>query len=99
MDIEDGMWTIVVITKLLMMCIVYYSYTWMIYLGITKKKNLRIRITKYGKNYKLRLSQVEYVENVLSRFNMEDSKPISTPLASQFKLPKEDFLKAKGDKD
>ena len=34
------------------------------------------------------LSQADYVKNVLTRFNMEDSKPVSTPLSAHFKLSK-----------
>ncbi|CAM8980353.1 unnamed protein product [Rhodiola kirilowii] len=37
----------------------------------------------------LKLSQKEYVEKVLNRFNMNNAKPVSTPLASHFKLPKD----------
>ncbi|XP_052289939.1 receptor-like protein 15 [Citrus sinensis] len=35
------------------------------------------------------LSQTEYVEKVLNRFKMKDSKPISTPLGAHFKLSKQ----------
>ena len=41
------------------------------------------------KNYKLTLSQGEYIEKVLERFRMHNAKPVSTPLASHFKLSKE----------
>jgi hypothetical protein len=34
----------------------------------------------------LYLSQRGYIEKVLRRFNMQDAKPVSTPLASHFKL-------------
>ena len=37
----------------------------------------------------LTLSQADYVKKVLSRFHMENAKPVSTPLASHFKLSKE----------
>jgi hypothetical protein len=53
------------------------------------KKILGMRITKDGKNHTLTLSQGEYTENVLKRFRMQNAKPISTPLASHFKLTKE----------
>ena len=36
----------------------------------------------------LRLSQEEYVKKVLSRFSMGEAKPVSTPLATYFKLSK-----------
>ena len=35
------------------------------------------------------LSQEEYVKKVLSRFNMDGSKPVSTHLACHFKLSKD----------
>ncbi|KAE8729558.1 hypothetical protein F3Y22_tig00003507pilonHSYRG00010 [Hibiscus syriacus] len=37
----------------------------------------------------LMLSQAEYINKVLSRFNMQDFKPVSTPLGVHFKLSKE----------
>ncbi|KAH9753275.1 hypothetical protein KPL71_015010 [Citrus sinensis] len=36
----------------------------------------------------LYLSQADYVKKVLTRFNMEDSKPVSTPLSAHFQLSK-----------
>ena len=56
-------------------------------LGATKKI-LGMRITRDRKNCKLMLSQGEYIEKVLQRFRMQNAKPISTPLASHFKLSK-----------
>jgi hypothetical protein len=53
------------------------------------KKILGMRITRDKKNRKLTLSQGEYIEKVLERFRMLNEKPISTPLASHFKLTKE----------
>ena len=41
------------------------------------------------KNHNLTLSQGEYIENVLERFRLQNAKPVSTPLASHFKLTKE----------
>ena len=35
------------------------------------------------------LSQEGYIQKVLSRFNMQDAKPVNTPLVSHFKLSKE----------
>ena len=35
------------------------------------------------------LSQEGYIQKVLNRFNMQDAKPVNTPLASHFKLSKE----------
>ena len=34
------------------------------------------------------LSQEEYMKKVLERFNMEDARSVSSPLASHFKLSK-----------
>ena len=50
------------------------------------KQNLGMRITRDRKNLKLTLSQSEYIEKVLKRFNTQNAKPISIPLASHFKL-------------
>eukprot|EP00253_Pinus_taeda_P023724 PITA_23724 len=57
-------------------------------LGVAKQI-LGMRITRDRKNRKLKLSQSEYIEKVLKRFNMHNVKPISIPLASHFKLSKE----------
>ena len=48
-----------------------------------------MRITRDGKNRKLTLSQSEYIEKVLERFNMHNDKLVSTLLASHLKLSKE----------
>jgi hypothetical protein len=53
------------------------------------KKILGMRIIRDRKNHKLTLSQGEYTEKVLERFRMQNAKPVSTPLASHFKLTKE----------
>ena len=50
------------------------------------KQILGRRITRDRKNHKLMLSQGEYIEKVLQRFRMQNAKPVSTPLASHFKL-------------
>ena len=55
-------------------------------LGVAKQI-LGIRITRNSGT--LKLSQEEYVKKVLSRFNMSDAKPVNTPLATHFKLSKE----------
>jgi hypothetical protein len=52
-------------------------------------KILGMRITRDRKNRKLTLSQGEYTKKVLERFRMQNVKPVSTPLASHFKLTKE----------
>ena len=53
------------------------------------KQILGIRIIKDKANGTLKLSQSKYVKKVLSRFNMNEAKPVSTPLGSHFKLSKE----------
>ncbi|KAH9306890.1 hypothetical protein KI387_011294, partial [Taxus chinensis] len=53
------------------------------------KKILGMRITRDRKEWKLTLSQEEYIKKVLDRFNMQDAKPVGTPLAGHFKLSKE----------
>ena len=57
-------------------------------LGATKQI-LGMRISRDRKNHKLTLSQNEYIQKVLKRFNMQNEKPVSTPFASHFKLSKE----------
>ncbi|RVW76574.1 Retrovirus-related Pol polyprotein from transposon TNT 1-94 [Vitis vinifera] len=57
-------------------------------LGATKQI-LGMRIIRDKANGTLKLSQSEYVKKVLSRFNMSEAKPMSTPLGSHFKLSKE----------
>jgi len=57
-------------------------------LGVAKQI-LGMRITRDRKNRKLTLSQIEYIQKVLKRFNMKNQKSFSIPLASHFKLSKE----------
>jgi hypothetical protein len=57
------------------------------------KNILGIRITRDRKNHKLILSGGEYIEKVLERFRMKNTKPVSTPLTNDFKLTKEICLK------
>ncbi|KAE8689989.1 cytochrome P450 71A9-like [Hibiscus syriacus] len=53
------------------------------------KHILVMRIKRDTKSGTLMLSQAEYINKVLSRFNMEDVKPVSTPLGVHFRLSKE----------
>ena len=53
-------------------------------LGATKQI-LGMRIIRDKVNGTLKLSKLEYVKKVLSRFNMNEAKPMSTPLGSHFK--------------
>ena len=57
-------------------------------LGVAKQI-LGMRIIRDKSNVTLKLSQSKYVKKVLSRFNMNEAKLVSTPLASHFKLSKE----------
>ena len=52
------------------------------------KRILGIEMQRDRKVDKLWLSQERYIERMLERFNMNNSKPISTLLAGHFKLSK-----------
>ena len=52
------------------------------------KRILGMEILRNRKADKLWLSQERYIERMLERFNMKNSKPVSTPLAGDFKLSK-----------
>ena len=52
------------------------------------KRILGIEILRDRKASKLWLSQERYIEWMLERFNMKNSKPVSTPLVGHFKLSK-----------
>ena len=56
------------------------------FLGIEVKRNTRLGI--------ISLSQSRYIDNILKRFNMENCKPISTPLPTTLKLSNEDSPKS-----
>ena len=53
------------------------------------KQILGMRIIRDKANGTLKFSQSEYVKKVLSKFNMNEAKLVSTPLGSHFKLSKE----------
>jgi ATP-binding cassette subfamily B (MDR/TAP) protein 1 len=53
------------------------------------KQILDITIIRDRANDTMKLSQDEYMKIVLYMFEMDRAKPISTPLASHFKLTKE----------
>ncbi|WVZ00646.1 hypothetical protein V8G54_026715 [Vigna mungo] len=53
------------------------------------KRILEMQITRDKQKCILQLSQAEYINHVLQRFNMRDAKAVSTPLASHFRLSKE----------
>ena len=50
------------------------------------KKILRMEILRDRVAGRLSLSQKGYIEKVLRRFNMQNAKPVTTPLATHFKL-------------
>lgn len=50
---------------------------------------LEMHIIRDRNSRTLFLSQTEYMENVLNKFRMKDSKPISTPLGAHFRLSKQ----------
>jgi hypothetical protein len=54
-------------------------------LGVAKK-NLGMEIHKDRKAKKLYLSQKKYIEKVLEHFGMKNSKLVSTPLGTHFRL-------------
>ena len=54
-------------------------------LGATKKI-LRMEICRERAIWRLWLSHSGYVRKVLERFNMENEKPVSKPLANHFRL-------------
>ena len=67
-------------------------------LGATKQI-LGKRIIRDKTNGTLKLSQSEYVKKILNRFNMNEAKPVSTPLGSHFKLSKEQSPKIEEERD
>ncbi|RVW84432.1 Retrovirus-related Pol polyprotein from transposon TNT 1-94 [Vitis vinifera] len=63
------------------------------------KQILGMRIIRDKANGTLKLSQSKYVKKVLNRFNMNEAKPVSTPLGSHFKLSKEQSPKTEEERD
>ena len=63
------------------------------------KKILGMQITRDKQSGTLQLSQSEYIKRVLQRFNMGDAKPVSTPLASHFRLSKDQSPQTDEDKE
>lgn len=53
------------------------------------KKILGMQIMRDKKRGILQLSQAEYINRILQRFNMGNAKPVTTPLASHFRLSKD----------
>ena len=67
-------------------------------LGATKQI-LGKRTIRDKTNGTLKLSQSEYVKKILNRFNMNEAKPMSTPLGSHFKLSKDQSPKIEEERD
>uniref|UniRef100_A0A803LDF8 Reverse transcriptase Ty1/copia-type domain-containing protein n=1 Tax=Chenopodium quinoa TaxID=63459 RepID=A0A803LDF8_CHEQI len=63
------------------------------------KKILGMQITRDKQRDTLQLSQSKYIKRVLQRFNMGDAKPVSTPLASHFRLSKDQSPQTDEDKE
>uniref|UniRef100_A0A3Q7FFF5 Reverse transcriptase Ty1/copia-type domain-containing protein n=1 Tax=Solanum lycopersicum TaxID=4081 RepID=A0A3Q7FFF5_SOLLC len=63
------------------------------------KRTLDMRITHFRYERKIYLSHKKYTECVLKRFNIKNSKPISTPLAGHMKLTKKMFNTAREEKE
>ncbi|CAH9138542.1 unnamed protein product, partial [Cuscuta epithymum] len=54
------------------------------------KQILGIRITRDRALKKLHMSQEQYIEKVLRRFNMDKAKEVSSPLTTNFRLTDKD---------
>ena len=63
------------------------------------KQILSMRIIRDKANGTLKLSQSKYVKKIFSRFNMIETKPLSIPLGSHFKLSKEQSPKTEEEMD
>jgi hypothetical protein len=58
-----------------------------------------MRISRDMTQGTLRLSQAEYIERVLERFNMQSAKAVGTPLGSHFKLSQEQSPKIDAERE
>ena len=67
-------------------------------LGVVKQI-LDMRISRDKANGTLKLSQAEYVKKILSRFNTNEAKIVSTPTGSHFKINKQQSPKTKQERD
>jgi len=63
------------------------------------KRILRMRISRDRAQGNLKLSQVQYIERVLQRFNMKNAKPVGSQLANHFKHSKESSPKIEAEKE
>ncbi|KAJ9556141.1 hypothetical protein OSB04_010755 [Centaurea solstitialis] len=65
-------------------------------LGLAKQI-LGIWNTRDRASKKLHMSQKQYIEKVLQRFNMDKTKAVSSPLSTNFKLTNKDFPSSKNE--
>ena len=63
------------------------------------KQILGMRIIRDKVIGTLKLSQLEYVKKILNKFNMNEAKPVNTPLGGHFKLSKEQSSKMEKERD
>jgi ATP-binding cassette subfamily B (MDR/TAP) protein 1 len=63
------------------------------------KQILGMRISRDRVNKKICLSQEEYIQKVLERFNMQNAKPVNSPLAGHHKLSKDQCPTSKKEKE
>ncbi|XP_062114135.1 secreted RxLR effector protein 161-like [Humulus lupulus] len=63
----------------------------------TAKKILGMVITRKNKEEKLIISQTGYLSNVLDKFNMSNSKPVSIPIDGHFKFSNDQCPKTNED--
>ena len=62
------------------------------------KRILGIDILRDRRKKELRLVQADYISKVIKKYQMEDTKSVSIPLASHFKLSKEQMPKEERDR-
>jgi len=58
-----------------------------------------MQITRDKNRGILQLSQAEYINHVLQRFNIGEARPVSTPLASYFRLSKDESPQMKEERE
>lgn len=63
------------------------------------KQILGMRISRNKLKGTLQLSQAEYIERILKRFSMSNAKSVRTPLASHFRLTKEQTPKTEEERN
>ncbi len=56
---------------------------------------LNIKVNKNTNKRTIHLNQSKHIINIFKKFNIENSKPIHTPLETKFKLTKDQSLQQK----